>query len=76
MAHAGERVQFDRPTSSFQLTQEKLANMAIEPSTCTLLALHLGRLKDQGDLRSEQVSFGKLNTRAALESSRTARTVP
>ncbi len=70
------RVQFDRPIGGFQLTQAKLADMAVELTKGTLLALHLGRLKDAGQLRPEQVSIGKLNNvREALEICRSARTV-
>lgn len=74
--YACTRVQFDRPIAAFQLTQEKLVNMAVELNKGTLLALHLGRRKDHGALRPEQISFGKLNNvRAALEICRTARGV-
>ena len=70
------RVQFDRPIGGFQLTQAKLADMALELTKGMLLALHLGRLKDAGQLRPEQVSIGKLNNvREALEICRSARTV-
>src|SRR5665811_686537 len=48
LAYAGERIQFDRPIASFQLTQRKLALMALEVNRASLLALHLGRLKDEG----------------------------
>ncbi|MFJ2114844.1 acyl-CoA dehydrogenase family protein [Streptomyces sp. NPDC087850] len=76
LAYAGDRVQFDRPISSFQLTQAKLTDMALELSKGTLLAFHLGRIKDDRGLRPEQVSYGKLNnTRAALEICRTSRTI-
>ena len=76
LAYAGDRVQFDRPISSFQLTQAKLTEMALEVSKGTLLAFHLGRIKDERGLRPEQVSFGKLNnTRSALEICRSARTI-
>ncbi len=72
--YAVERHQFGVPIASFQLTQQKLAEMAIAVNRGTLLAIHMGRLKDQGKLRHEQVSFGKLdNVRAALEVARTAR---
>ena len=68
------RVQFDKPIASFQLTQKKLADMALELNKGTLLAIHLGRMKERGTLRSEHVSVGKLNnTREALEIARTAR---
>jgi glutaryl-CoA dehydrogenase len=74
--YSRERIQFDRPIASFQLTQKKLADMALAVATGTLLALHLGRMKEAGRLRPEQVSVGKLNnTRAALEVARTARSI-
>ena len=55
------REQFDRPIAGFQLTQAKLADMALEFQKGYLLALHLGRLKDAGQLKPEMVSVGKLN---------------
>ena len=74
--HSMKRVQFDRPIASFQLQQQKLAMMALEVNRAALLALHLGRMKDEGHLKPEQVSMGKLgNVNAALEVARTARQV-
>ncbi len=71
-----ERVQFDRPIAGYQLTQKKYAEMALEFGKGMLLALHLGRLKDQGTLRPEQVSTGKMNnTRQALEIARECRSI-
>ena len=71
-----ERVQFDRPIASFQLTQRKLAEMLIGVNRAMLVALHLGRLRDEGVLTAEQVSFGKMdNVRMALEVAREARNV-
>jgi glutaryl-CoA dehydrogenase len=76
LEYATTRVQFDRPIGAFQLTQQKLADMLVELSKGMLLALHLGRLKDQGALRPQQVSLGKLNNvREALRIARTARTI-
>jgi glutaryl-CoA dehydrogenase len=76
LAYAKEREQFGRPIASFQLVQEKLANMLIEVGKGTLLALHIGRMKDAGTLKPEQISFGKLNNvREAIEIAREARTV-
>jgi glutaryl-CoA dehydrogenase len=70
------REQFGKPIAGFQLTQAKLAQMLVKVNTGTLLALHLGRMKDAGTLRPEQVSFGKLaNVNAALEVAREARQV-
>jgi glutaryl-CoA dehydrogenase len=74
--YARTRVQFGKPIASYQLTQAKLADMAVKVGQSTLLAHHLGRLKDAGTLRPEQVSFGKHhNVSAALEVARSARTV-
>ncbi len=76
LEYAGQRQQFGRPIAGFQLTQAKLADMALEYTKGVLLAVHLGRRKDAGTLRPEQVSLGKLgNVREALEIARTARTV-
>jgi glutaryl-CoA dehydrogenase len=74
--YAKTRVQFGRPIAGFQLTQAKLVDMALELNKGLLLALHLGRLKDAGQLTPEQVSFGKLNNiREALAICRQARTI-
>jgi glutaryl-CoA dehydrogenase len=71
-----ERRQFDRPIASFQIQQQKLAFMSLEVNRAALLALHLGRMKDEGRLLPEHVSMGKLgNVNAALEVARTARQV-
>jgi glutaryl-CoA dehydrogenase len=76
LEYATSRVQFGRPIGAFQLTQRKLVDMALEVNKGLLLALHLGRMKDEGRLRTEQVSVGKLNNvREALEVCREARTV-
>ena len=74
--YAKSRVQFGDPIGAYQLTQEKLANMAVELAKGQLLALHFGRLKDMGKLAPEHVSIAKLNsTREALEICRSARTI-
>ncbi|TMR97971.1 acyl-CoA dehydrogenase family protein [Nonomuraea basaltis] len=76
IAYAGDREVFARPLSSYQLTQEKLADMTLELGKGLLLAVHLGRLKEAGTLTSEQVSAGKLNNvREALDIARTCRTL-
>jgi glutaryl-CoA dehydrogenase len=76
LAYSLSREQFGRPIAAFQLTQRKLAQLAVEVGRAQLLALHLGRLKDGGRLRPEQVSFGKLaNGNAALEVARRARSI-
>ncbi|MBZ9595093.1 acyl-CoA dehydrogenase family protein [Streptomyces erythrochromogenes] len=74
--YARTREQFGKPIGGFQLTQAKLADMALELHKGILLAHHLGRRMDAGTLRSEQISFGKLNNvREAIEICRTARTI-
>ncbi|GGZ19128.1 acyl-CoA dehydrogenase [Streptomyces nitrosporeus] len=74
--YARTREQFGRPIGGFQLTQAKLADMAVELHKGVLLAHHLGRRLDAGRLRPEQVSFGKLNNvREAIEICRTSRTI-
>jgi len=76
LEYAKARVQFGRPIASFQLTQRKLVEMVLEMGKGTLLALHLGRLKDEGRIAPQQVSAGKLNNvRAALDIAREARGV-
>lgn len=74
--YAKTREQFGRPIGGFQLTQAKLADMALELHKGILLAHHLGRRLDAGKLLPEQVSFGKLNNvREAIEICRTSRTI-
>jgi glutaryl-CoA dehydrogenase len=76
IAYAADRDIFDKPLAAYQLTQAKLADMTLELGKAMLLALHLGRLKDQGDLRPEQVSLGKLNNvRDAIAIARECRTI-
>ncbi|MDO3701501.1 acyl-CoA dehydrogenase family protein [Micromonospora sp. C28SCA-DRY-2] len=76
LAYAATRTQFGRPLAGFQLTQAKLADMAVELHKGYLLALHLGRLADAGRLRPAQVSVGKLNNvREALAIARQCRTI-
>jgi glutaryl-CoA dehydrogenase len=76
LTYATTRVQWGKPIGGFQLTQRKLADMAVELNKGTLLALHLGRMKDEGRLAPQHVSMGKLNNvREALEIAREARTI-
>jgi glutaryl-CoA dehydrogenase len=76
LEYSQQRIVFGRPIAATQLQQQKLAMMALEVNRGALLALHLGRLKDQGRLRPEHVSMGKLgNVNAALEVARAARQV-
>jgi glutaryl-CoA dehydrogenase len=75
LAYTGEREQFGKPLSSFQLTQRKLALMAVAVNNASLVAWRLGALKDAGTLTPTQVSYGKYaNVRAALDVAREART--
>ncbi len=76
LEYAKTRVQFERPIASFQLVQKKLAEMAIELTKAQLLALQLGRLKDEGLLHPVQISIAKRNNvREALNTAREARSI-
>jgi glutaryl-CoA dehydrogenase len=76
LEYAKTRVQFDKPIAAYQMTQEKLVNMLLELNKGTLLALHLGRAKDDRRLHPAQVSLAKLNNvREALSIAREARTI-
>ena len=76
IAYSVDREQFDRPIAAFQLTQRKLADMAVELGKGMLLALHIGRLKDQHRITPEQISIGKLNNvREALTIARECRSI-
>src|SRR3954466_6855788 len=76
LEYAGERIMFHKPIAGYQLIQKKLADMLLEVNKGALLALHLGRMKDEGRLRPEHVSFGKLsNVNGALAVAREARQV-
>ena len=74
--YAKERIVFGKPIAGYQLTQQKLAEIALEVNRGTLVALHLGRMKDAGTLQPQHVSMGKMgNVRGAIEACRTARTI-
>lgn len=76
LEYAKARVQFDRPIGGFQLTQEKLVKMLTEITKAQLLALQLGRLKDQGRVTPTQISLAKMNNvREALAIARAARSI-
>ncbi len=76
LSYASERILFEKPLTSYQLTQQKLAEMVLEISRGSLMALHLGRMKDAGRLRPEHVSLGKMgNARGALDVARSARSI-
>ncbi|MBD8043924.1 acyl-CoA dehydrogenase family protein [Arthrobacter sp. Sa2BUA2] len=76
LAYSKDRLQFDKPLAGYQLTQQKLVDMALEINKGFLLALHLGRLKDAGALQNHQISVGKLNNvREAIAIAREARTI-
>lgn len=72
--YSKQRVQFNRPIGSFQLTQKKLAEMLTEISKAQLLCLQLGRMKDAGTMEPVHVSMAKYNNVGmALEIARSAR---
>ncbi|WP_040695250.1 acyl-CoA dehydrogenase family protein [Nocardia vinacea] len=74
--YARTREVFDKPLAAYQLTQAKLADMALEYGKGQLLALQVGRLKDRGEVLAEQISAGKLNsTREAIAIARECRTI-
>ena len=76
LEYSKTRVQFGRPIGGFQITQEKLVNMLLELNKGTLLALHIGRMKDEKRAHPSHVSFGKLNNvREALQIAREARSI-
>jgi glutaryl-CoA dehydrogenase len=71
-----ERVQFNRPIAGFQLTQKKLVDMMVAVNRGMIVALHIGRMRDQGTAGVEDISFGKMdNVRMALSVAREARSV-
>ncbi|MDP7005441.1 MAG: acyl-CoA dehydrogenase family protein [Phycisphaerales bacterium] len=68
------RELFGRPLATTQAIQLRLANMSRRIATSQLLALQLGRMKDNGTLHHSQVSMGKWNNvRAAIDIARDAR---
>jgi glutaryl-CoA dehydrogenase len=76
VSYATTRTQFGKAIAEFQLTQSKLAWMAVSLYQAQLLALHLGRLKSAGTLTPVQVSAGKMaNARTAIDIARTSRTI-
>ncbi|ALG28148.1 acyl-CoA dehydrogenase [Glutamicibacter halophytocola] len=76
LAYAQQRLQFDKPLAGYQMTQQKLVDMALEINKGFLLALHIGRLKDAGNLDLHMISAGKLNNcREAIKICREARTI-
>ncbi len=76
LGYATTRTQFGRPIAGFQLTQRKLAEMAVSLQQAQLTARHLGQLKDAHRIQPHQISFGKFaNVRAALEICRESRSI-
>ncbi|MDO5368088.1 acyl-CoA dehydrogenase family protein [Kocuria sp.] len=74
--YSKQRMQFDKPLAGYQLTQQKLVDMALEINKGFLLALQIGRMKDAGTLQNHQISVGKLNNcREAIAIAREARTI-
>jgi glutaryl-CoA dehydrogenase len=76
LQYAQQRIQFSKPIASFQLVQQKLVWMITEITKAQLLCLQLGRLKDAGQLRPQQVSMAKMNNvQMALDGARLARDI-
>ena len=76
LSYVGDREIFGKPLAAYQLTQAKLADMTLELGKGMLLAIQLGRMKDAGTIRPEQVSLGKLNNvREAITIARECRTL-
>jgi len=76
LRYSKERIQFDKPIASFQLTQKKLAEMITEITKAQLLALRLGQLKSEGKASTEQISMAKRNNvDMALKIAREARQI-
>ena len=61
LSYAKSRIQFDKPIAAFQITQEKLVHMVTEITKAQLLCVQLGRLKDAGKVRFQQISMAKRN---------------
>jgi glutaryl-CoA dehydrogenase len=76
LQYAQQRVQFGRPIASFQLVQQKLVWIVTEITKAQLLCLRLGRLKDEGTARAQQISMAKMNNvQIALDTARMARDI-
>jgi glutaryl-CoA dehydrogenase len=74
--YSKSRIQFDRPIGGFQLVQESLAEMLTEITKAQLLCVQLGRMKERGTLKPEQISLAKRNNcEIALEVARQARDI-
>jgi len=76
LKYAKERIQFNKPIASFQLVQEKLVWMLTEITKGQIMNLQVGRLKDSGDMKHQQVSMIKRNNVwVARESCKLARDI-
>ena len=76
LSYTADREVFDKPLSGYQISQTKLADMALEVGKAFLLAVQLGRIKDEGKIAPEQISLGKLNNvREAIAIARECRTL-
>jgi glutaryl-CoA dehydrogenase len=76
LQYAQQRIQFGKPIGSFQLVQQKLVWMVNEITKAQLLCLQLGRLKDAGTARPQQISLAKMNNvQMALDTARQARDI-
>jgi glutaryl-CoA dehydrogenase len=76
LQYAQQRIQFGKPIASFQLVQQKLVFMVTEITKAQLLVLQLGRLKDEGKVRPQQISMAKMNNvQIALDAARMGRDI-
>jgi glutaryl-CoA dehydrogenase len=76
LQYAQQRIQFGKPIGAFQLVQQKLVWMINEITKAQLLCLQLGRLKDAGKVRPQQISMAKMNNvQMALDTARLARDI-
>lgn len=76
VAYTRDRQQFGVPIASKQLIQAKIAEMASQIATGSLLALHVGRMKDAGTVDAVQISLLKRYCcRIALDVARQARSM-
>ncbi|KNA89932.1 acyl-CoA dehydrogenase family protein [Gordonia sp. w5E2] len=76
LSYTADREVFDKPLSGYQISQTKIADMALEVGKAFLLAIQLGRIKDETKIAPEQISLGKLNNvREAIAVARECRTL-
>jgi len=74
--YSRERIMFGKPIASFQLTQQKLVELATDLSNAQMMALRVGRLWDEGKMKHYHVSMMKRhNVNVALLGARKARSI-